>query len=63
MYRINNRFYKEGTPMPYSIRKRTGPRPWKIIKKSTQEVVGTSISKAKAEASVRARHWGEHRKG
>ena len=49
--------------MPYSIQKRTGPRPWKIIKKSTQEVVGTSTSKAKAEASVRARYWGEHRKG
>jgi len=48
--------------MPYSIQKRTGPRPWKIIKKSTQEVVGTSMSKAKAEASVRARYWGEHRK-
>jgi hypothetical protein len=49
--------------MPYSIRKRTGPRPWKIIKKSTQEVVGTSTSKSKAEASVRARYWGEHPKG
>jgi hypothetical protein len=62
MYRIKNRFCKEGS-MPYSIQKRTGPRPWKIIKKSTQEVVGTSTSKAKAEASVRARYWGEHRKG
>jgi hypothetical protein len=54
---------KEAPFMPYSIRKRTGPRPWKIIKKSTQEVVGTSTSKPKAEASVRARYWGEHRKG
>ena len=47
--------------MPYSIRKRTGARPWKIIKKSTGEVVGSSTSKPMAEASVRARYWGEHR--
>jgi hypothetical protein len=61
--RINKELHKEGTSMPYSIRKRTGPRPWKIIKKSTREVVGSSTSKLKAEASVRARYWGEHRKG
>jgi hypothetical protein len=49
--------------MPYLIRKRSGEKPWKIIKKSTGEVVGSSTSKAKAAASVRARQWGEHRKG
>jgi len=62
MYRITSELYKEITFMPYGIRKRTGPRPWKIIKKSTREVVGTSTSKLKAEASVRARYWAEHRK-
>lgn len=42
--------------MPYTIKKTTGSRPWKIIKQSTGEVVGSSTSKSKAEASVRARH-------
>jgi len=44
--------------MPYIIRK--GPNgKWKIIKKITGEVVGSSDSKAKAEASVRARYANE----
>ena len=39
--------------MPYKIRKGTGKRPWKIQKAG--RTVGTSTSKAKAQASVRAR--------
>ena len=46
--------------MPYSIRKRSGPRPYKIIKTSTGEVVGTSRTREDAQASIRARYWGEH---
>lgn len=45
--------------MPYKIEKRGGKRPFKIIKVSTGEVVGTSKTKAMAEASIRARHIGE----
>lgn len=46
--------------MPYRIVKRTGAKPWKIINKDRNEVVGSSTSKAKAEASARARMAGEH---
>lgn len=42
--------------MPYKIVKRGGKKPWKIIKKTTGKVVGSSTTKAKAQASVRARH-------
>jgi len=42
--------------MPYSIRKGKGARPWKIINKNTGKVVGSSVSKAKARGSVRARY-------
>jgi hypothetical protein len=45
--------------MPYTIVKRTGERPWKIIKKTTGQVVGSSKTRAAAVASVRARHAGE----
>ncbi len=47
--------------MPYRIVKRSGKRPWKIIKKSTNKVVGSSLTKADAEASVKARYLGEGR--
>lgn len=47
--------------MPYRIVKRTGERPYKIINKNTGKVVGSSTSKSKAEASVRARYAG-HKK-
>jgi hypothetical protein len=40
--------------VPYSIVKRKGPRPWKIIKKDTGKVVGSSVSRAKAKASIKA---------
>jgi hypothetical protein len=41
--------------MPYDVVKGSGKRPWKIKKKSTGETVGSSTSKGKAKASVRAR--------
>ena len=50
--------------MPYSIRFKKGTaKPWKIIKKDTGEVVGSSTTKADAEASVRAREAGDHNPG
>ena len=47
--------------MPYSIKyKPTGDdRPWKIIKKDTKEVVGSSKTRKDAEASIRARYLRE----
>ena len=42
--------------MPVKVVKRTGSRPWKIVEIATGRVVGTSISKAKAEAAARARN-------
>jgi hypothetical protein len=46
--------------MPYKIVKRTGKKPWKIINLDRNEVVGSSTTKKKAEASARARLAGEH---
>lgn len=40
--------------MPYIIEKRTGARPWKILKDG--KIIGSSVTKAKAEASVKARY-------
>jgi hypothetical protein len=45
--------------MPWTVKKGTGSKPWKIVKKTTGKVVGSSASKAKAEASVRARYASE----
>jgi hypothetical protein len=45
--------------VPYSVRKGAGRRPWKIVKRlpgGGTKVVGSSTSKAKAQASVRARY-------
>lgn len=42
--------------MPWHVKKRSGKRPYKIIKSTTGEVVGSSTSKADAEASERARY-------
>jgi len=51
--------------MPVSVRKGSGNKPWKIVEKSTGKVVGTSTSKANAEASARARNaaWAKKRGG
>ena len=47
--------------MPYKIVKRGGEKPFKIINKDTGKQVGSSTSRKKAEASVRARYAG-HKK-
>lgn len=46
--------------MPYSVRKQGAK--WEIVKTSTGKVVGTSTSKTKAQASVRARYLAENGK-
>ena len=47
--------------MPFKIVKRSGSRPWKIVKTTTNEVVGSSTSRAKAAASIRAREVNERK--
>ncbi len=47
--------------MPYKIEKRGGERPYKIIKKDTGKVVGSSTSRAMAEKAMKARY--AHSKG
>ena len=42
--------------MPYSIKKTSGSRPYKVVKKTTGEVVGSSTNKEDAMASMRARY-------
>ncbi len=49
--------------MPYKIECKKGQaRPWKIINKVTGKVVGSSLTKKDAEASIRARYVGESRR-
>lgn len=38
--------------MPYTVRKGSGDRPWKIVKKDTGKVVGSSTSKKDAMISI-----------
>lgn len=45
--------------MPYRIQKLGGEKPWKIIKKDTGEIVGSSKTKKDAQASIRARYANE----
>jgi len=45
--------------MPYTIKKEKGARPWKIIKKTTGEIVGSSKTLKNAKASIRARYASE----
>jgi hypothetical protein len=45
--------------MPYSIKKGKGARPWKIIRKTDGKTVGSSKTKANAQASIRARMQNE----
>jgi hypothetical protein len=48
--------------MPYRIEHRTGQkRPYKIVNKNTGKVVGSSTSRTKAQASIRARHAGKRK--
>lgn len=49
--------------MPYSIVKRSGPRPFKIIRKADGKQVGSSKTQAEAKAAVRARYVGEKGRG
>lgn len=42
--------------MPYRIIKGKGAKPWKIVNKLTGKVVGSSETRAKAKASIRARY-------
>ncbi len=46
--------------MPYRIVKKKGSRPWKIVSKETGRIVGSSETKAKAEASARIRMTVDH---
>ena len=48
--------------MPWHIEHKSGKRPWKIVKTSTGEVVGSSTTEAKAKASIRVRFAGEGKK-
>ena len=45
--------------MPWHVEKRKGSRPWKIIKDSTGEVVGSSTSREMAVKALRARYAAE----
>lgn len=47
--------------MPYRIVKKTGPRPFRIIRKADGREVGSSTSLAFAKASIRARMSGENK--
>jgi hypothetical protein len=42
--------------MPYKVRRGKGERKWKIVNTDTKEVVGSSLTKKEAEASIRARY-------
>jgi len=46
--------------MPYTIRKGSGDKPYKIINKETGKVVGSSKSREMADKAVRARLAGAH---
>jgi len=46
--------------MPYRIEHGSGSKPWKLVKTDTGKVVGSSKTKADAEASRRLRMGIEH---
>lgn len=48
--------------MPYRILKKSGPRPYKIIRLEDGKEVGSSATRSDAEASIRARYAGEKKK-
>jgi len=45
--------------MPVHVEKRSGKKPWKIVERGGK-VVGSSTSKAKAQASANARNASSH---
>jgi len=50
--------------MPYKVGKKTKTKGWQILenKKGKWKVIAHSNTSAKAQASIRARYWGEHKK-
>ena len=48
--------------MPFRIENRGGPRPFKIIKTTTGQIVGTSVTMKNAQTSIRAREREEKRR-
>jgi hypothetical protein len=50
--------------MPYKVGKKTKTKGWPILKfeRNKWKVIAHSHSKAKAQASIRAREMGAHRK-
>jgi hypothetical protein len=55
---------KKEHSMPYKVGKKTKTKGWPILKfeRGKWSVIAHSDSKEKAEASIRARHMGAHRK-
>ena len=49
--------------MPVKVEKRSGARPFKIVEKATGKVVGSSETRAKAQASANARNAAHFSKG
>ena len=50
--------------MPYKVGKKTKTKGWPILKKERGkwQVIAHSSTRQKAQASIRARHMGAHRK-
>lgn len=48
--------------MPWFVIKKGGPRPYRVIKRSTGEQVGSSKTKADADAMIRAMYAAEGKK-
>ena len=55
---------KKDNAMPYKVGKQTKTKGWPILelKNGRWAVIAHSDSKDKAQASIRARYWGEHKK-
>ena len=48
--------------MPVKVVKKSGKKPWKVVNVKTNKVEGSSESKAKADASARARNASGYKK-
>lgn len=46
--------------MPVKVVKRSGAKPYKVVEKATGKVVGSSTTRAKAQASANARNASRH---
>jgi len=46
--------------MPVTVRKGSGAKPYKVVEKATGKVVGSSTTKAKAQASANVRNAVRH---